>query len=55
MRLYSSEKEAQVLQLALATLVAKGTQKEREEAQVLLKRIADCLTLQLSQRRESRK
>ena len=55
MRLYANEKEARVLQLALATLVAKGTEKEREEAQVLLQRIADCLTLQVSQRRKNRK
>lgn len=49
MRLYTSEKEALVLQLALATLIAKGTREEREKAQMLLKRIADCLALQVSQ------
>ena len=54
MRLYTSEKEALVLQLALATLIAKGTKDEREKAQMLLKRIADCLALQVSQHRRGR-
>ena len=47
--MYTSQKEALVLQLALATLIAKGTKDEREKAQMLLKRIADCLALQISQ------
>ena len=45
MRLYANEKEAKVLQLALALLVNyKGD--ENEIAQTLLTRIAQCLELQ---------
>ena len=45
MRLYTSEKEAQVLQLALAHLIAADGQ-ETEIAQALLNRIAHCLETQ---------
>ena len=50
MRLYASEKEAQVLQLALAHLIATDSQ-ETEIAQALLNRIAHCLDLQGSERK----
>ena len=49
MRLYTSEKEARTLQLALAFIIANGKKQEREDAQALLKRIADCLAMQVSQ------
>jgi len=54
MRLFTSEKEAQVLQLALALLVSMktGGNVEQEKAQALLQRIADCLMLQTSQHRK---
>ena len=45
MRLYASEKEAQVLQIALAHLIADGLD-ESDIAQALLARIARCLELQ---------
>lgn len=45
MRLYTSEKEALVLQIALAHFVADGME-ESEIAQALLARIARCLELQ---------
>lgn len=45
MRLYASEKEAQVLQIALAHFVA-DEMDESEIAQALLARIARCLELQ---------
>ena len=45
MRLYANEKEAKVLQLALAHLLAKDA-SENEIAQTLLARIAQCLELQ---------
>ena len=45
MRLYTSEKEALVLQIALAHFVADGME-ESEIAQALLARIARCLDLQ---------
>lgn len=48
MRLYTSEKEAQVLQLALANLV---TENGSDVAQTLLTRIAQCLDLQGVERR----
>ena len=46
MRLYTSEKEAQVLQIALARFVATETNDEGDIAQALLARIARCLDLQ---------
>lgn len=51
MRLFTSTKEARVLQLALALLVSMGTGNNGESvvAQALLGRIADCLRLQTSQ------
>ena len=54
MRLYASKKEAQVLQLALAFIIANGNKQERESAQALLKRIADCLALQVRQYKKGR-
>ena len=45
MRLYTNEKEAQVIQIALAHLVAKDG-AESETAQALLTRISQCLELQ---------
>ena len=54
MRLYASKKEARTLQLALAHLIATGKEQEREIAQALLKRIADCLALQISQHKKGR-
>ena len=45
MRLYANEKEAKVLQLALAHLITIDA-SENEIAQTLLLRIAQCLELQ---------
>ena len=52
MRLYANEKEAQVLQIALAHLVAEDG-NESEIAQTLLARIAQCLELQGYERKSS--
>ena len=49
MRLYASKKEARTLQLTLAYLITNGNKQEKEAAQALLKRIADCLAMQVSQ------
>lgn len=47
MRLYiSGEKEAQVLQIALARFVATETNDQGDIAQALLERTARCLELQ---------
>ena len=46
MKLYTNEKEAQVIQIALAHLVAKDG-IESETAQALLVRIAQCTSLEV--------
>ena len=55
MRLYASKKEAQVLQLALAFIIANGNKQDRYVAQALLQRIADCLTMQTNQKKKKSK